>query len=211
MIIYGRAMGLAKQPELIDDWLSVVSDRLLVNSGFDSGDEEILRNGVVKATSVAESLVELNRQAVRRIKESGAHLHYSMIFGSPGESRESCERTYEFVEWSCQTLGQQLDVCETDVWWLNFGSPCSRVFYDYEYARSLAALAGKAISQDEWWRDFASHDQELVVPLETERAWYHHFTNITYEEAQSYNDRVAERMAAHTGSIRGRAFKPSRT
>ncbi len=209
MIIYGRAQGLTKMPQQIEKWLTRVRDRLLINVGMDSGDETILKSGVGKSSVTAGSRVYENRCAVENIKKTGAHLHYSLIFGSPGETRESCERSIESLQWSIQTLGTQLDVCETDIYWLNFGSPASRVFQDYMYAVYLSSLANKFITPEEWQRNFHAFRNYLVTPLEVEKAWYHYFTNIDLDTAQEYNKRCTDLMEKHTGSIRGRAFKPS--
>lgn len=208
MSIYGRAWGLAHHPELLDEWLGLVNDRLLINVGMDSGDERMLSLGVVKTFGQTGSRLDENRRAVEVIKRSGAHLHYSLIFGSPGEDMVSCERSIEFLEWTIATLGSQLDLVETDVYWLNYGAPASRVFSDYAYAEHLASLSGQGISREEWQLHFGSQSDALVVPITTEEAWYRNFTRITYDQAQSYNDRAAAIMARHTGSIRGRAYKP---
>lgn len=212
LMIYGRAWGLSHHPEAIDEWLSLTGGRLLVNVGMDSGDERILQQGIGKA-SKAGSRLEENRQAVRNVKSSGAHLHYSLIFGSPGETRESCERSMEFFEWSRSELGTQLDQCETDIYWLNHGSPASRVLRDYQYAVELAACANKLISISEWNHYFHQYRDTLVVPWEVEEAWFKFFTSITVEEAQAYNAQVSSAMARHEGAAPGRlyktAFKPS--
>ncbi len=214
LMIYGRAWGLAHHPQLIDEWISLTGGRLLVNVGMDSGDEGILSRGVIK-TLCTGSRLEENRQAVRNIAASGAHLHFSLIFGSPGETRESCERSLEFFEWTRATLGTQLDQCETDLYWLNHGSPASRVFRDYAYAQQLASLAGKEISRDTWKQRFHRHRDTLVVPWECEEAWYECFTSITVEEAQRHNAYVSQAMAAHEGAAPGRsdmcrtAFRPA--
>lgn len=210
LTIYGRAQGLATQPELLDSWLSLVEDRLLVNVGMDSGDGRILAQGVVKSSLGKGSRIEENYEAVRNIRKSGAHLHYSLIFGSPGETTDSCERSIEFLEWSIATLGPQLDLVETDLYWLNFGSPVSEVFTSYEKAQTLAAIAGKEISLEEWHQNFAQYSSELVVPAKTEEAWYRYFTNIDIETARVYNERASAIMARHEGSITGRAYKPSK-
>lgn len=209
MTIYGRAQGITKMPQQIDKWLSVVSDRLLINVGMDSGDDNSLKKGIVKSSITPGSRVSENHQAVQRIKESGAHLHYSLIFGSPGETKESCEKSIEFLEWTAQTLGKQLDICETDIYWLNFGSPASKLFESYPYAVYLASLAGKFITPEEWQRHFVAYKDYLFVPMEVEESWYRFFTNINLDTAQEYNKKCTEIMAKHTGSIRGRAFKPS--
>lgn len=210
LTIYGRAQGLATQPELLDSWLSLVSDRLLVNVGMDSGDDKILAQGVVKSSLGKGSRIKENYEAVRNIRKSGAHIHYSLIFGSPGETNDSCERSIEFLEWSIATLGPQLDLVETDLYWLNFGSPVSEVFTSYEKAKTLAAIAGKEISLEQWNHSFGKHASDLVVPASVEEAWYHYFTNIDIETAQVYNQRASEIMARHEGSITGRAYKPSK-
>lgn len=209
LMIYGRAWGLAHKPQAIDAWLSLTGGRLLVNVGMDSGDERILSYGVDKASQAGSRLDE-NRQAVRNIASSGAHLHYSLIFGSPGETRESCERSLEFFDWTRATLGRQLDQCETDIYWLNHGSPASRVFRDYSYAQELAALAGKELSRSVWEHRFHRHRDTLVVPWECEEAWYDCFTSISVEEAQKYNAQVAQAMARHEDAApgRGNAFRP---
>jgi radical SAM superfamily enzyme YgiQ (UPF0313 family) len=210
LTIYGRAQGIARNPELLDKWMSVVDDRLLINVGMDSGDDRILQKGVVKSSIVGKgSRLAENKEAVLRIGRSGAHLHYSLIFGSPGETLETCESSIRFLEWTIAVLGSQLDICETDIYWLNFGSPASKVFRDYGYAQELATLAGKSISVEEWYQGFGRHVGALVTPQSVEEAWYRHFTSISLEVAQSFNDRAARIMARHTGSIRGRAFRPT--
>jgi radical SAM superfamily enzyme YgiQ (UPF0313 family) len=208
LIIYGRAQGIAQNPGLLDDWQTMVEDRFLINVGMDSGDAKILDQGVEKSSLGKGSRLDENVEAVRRIKEFGAHLHYSLIFGSPGETIDSCERSVEFLEWSIATLGPQLDLVETDVYWLNFGSPAGAIFHDFEHAQRLAAIAGKTITREEWQRDFARHSNELIVPDSVERSWYQHFTNIDFDTAQEYNKRCAEIMARHEGAIAGRAYKP---
>lgn len=209
LMIYGRAWGLAHHPQLIDEWLSLTGGRLFVNVGMDSGDERILSRGVIKASQSGSRLDE-NCQAVRNIAASGAHLHYSLIFGSPGETRETCEESLEFFEWTRSVLRGQLDQCETDIYWLNHGSPASRVFHDYNYAQELASLAGKEISRETWENRFHRHRDTLVVPWECEEAWYSCFTSITVEEAQKYNAQVVSVMATHEGAApgRGNVFRP---
>jgi radical SAM superfamily enzyme YgiQ (UPF0313 family) len=209
MTIYGRAQGIARNPRLLTEWRKVATERLLVNVGMDSGSDDMLLRGVVKSSvEVGGSRIEENREAVKRIREAGAHLHYSLIFGSPGESKETCEKSIEFLEWTVAELGHQLDICETDIYWLNFGSPASRVYKDFDYARYLASLAGKEISVDQWTEGFARFADELVTPISVEKAWYRFFTRIDFDTAQAYNERAAQIMAVHTGSIRGRAFRP---
>jgi radical SAM superfamily enzyme YgiQ (UPF0313 family) len=209
MTIYGRAQGITKMPHQIDKWLSVVNDRLLINVGMDSGSDFSLKKGIVKSSISPGSRVNENHIAVENIKKSGAHLHYSLIFGSPGETKESCESSIEFLEWTMQTLGKQLDICETDIYWLNFGSPAGKLFDSYPHAVYLASLAGKFITPQEWQMHFASYKNHLFVPMKVEESWYRFFTNISLETAQEYNKKCTELMAKHTGSIRGRAFKPS--
>ncbi len=208
LTIYGRAQGIALHPELLDNWLSFVSDRLLLNIGMDSGDDKILAQGVMKSSSGKGSRIEENQEAMHHIRKSGVHLHYSLIFGSPGETIDSCERSIDFLEWSIAELGPQLDVVESDIYWLNFGSPVSEIFTDYEKARELAAIAGKEISHGEWYQGFARHASDLVIPESAKEAWYRHFTNIDLGMAQAYNRRVTEIMTRHEGAIAGRAFKP---
>jgi radical SAM superfamily enzyme YgiQ (UPF0313 family) len=210
MTIYGRSQGIARNPHLLDDWQKIATERLLINVGMDSGSDDMLLKGVVKSSvEGCGSRLEENCEAVRCIQKSGAHLHYSLIFGSPGESKETCESSIRFLEWTIEVLGDQLDICETDIYWLNFGSPASRVFHDYSYAKRLAALANKSISQNDWRREFACYANTLVVPMCVEESWYRHFTKIDLNLAQDYNQRATEIMAKHTGSIRGRAFRPS--
>jgi len=208
--IYGRSQGVAQRPGLLDEWQKVATERLLINVGMDSGNDRLLRQGIVKSSIEGKmSRLEENFEAVRRIRVAGAHLHYSLIFGSPGETLETCESSIRFLEWTIATLGSQLDICETDIYWLNFGSPAGRVFHDYSEAQRLAAMSGKLISKEEWYENFARHQEALVVPQGTEEAWYHYFTGIDLATAQAYNQRSSEIMARHTGSIRGRAFKPT--
>lgn len=211
LTIYGRSWGIAREGNqtLMEKWMSVVKDRLLLNVGMDSGDDGLLKNGIVKSSADKDgSRVEENREATRRIKQFGAHLHCSLIFGNPGETLDTCERSMEYLEWMIGVLGDQLDQAETDRYWLNFGAPASRVFFDYDYAVLLASYAGKTISRDEWFENFVKYKDELVVPEQIQQAWYRFFTKIDIDIADEYNNKVAKRMARHTGSIRGRAFVP---
>lgn len=208
--IYGRALGLADHPKLLEVWLSFVNDRLLINCGMDSGDEQILQQGIIKAHRKGGSRLHENRQAILKLRGKGAHLYYSCIFGSPGETRESCERTLDFIGWSMAELGMYLDLVETDIYWLNFGSAASRVFHDFEYAQQLAALAGKSITREQWENDFAQHADALSVPWSAQKSWYQRFTHIDVDVAYEYNDRSKLLNSQHPGHIAPRdfAFKP---
>ncbi len=205
LILYGRAHGLAHQPELLESWLGLIDDRLMINCGMDSGDERILTEGVFKSSTRGSRLSE-NHQAILNLRGSGAHLQYSLIFGSPGETHESCERSLEFVQWVTDMLGLQCDVLESDIYWLNFGSAAARVFHDYSYAVQLAAIAGKAISQETWYRDFGQHADAFSVPRSAQEAWYLHFTRITLNEALDYVRRSAAIMDHHPGRVKGRTY-----
>ncbi len=208
--IYGRALGMAEHPEFIETWLSFATDRLLINCGMDSGDDQMLKQGIVKAHRGSGSRLNENRQAILNLRGTGAHLYYSLILGSPGETQESCKRTLEFVEWSLGQLGTQLDLVEADIYWLNFGSAAGRVFYDFDYAQQLAAIAGKSITHKEWHRDFAQHSEALNMPWSVEEAWYHRFTNIDVQTAYEYQRKVRELTSRHPEHITPRdyAFKP---
>lgn len=212
LIIYGRAQMIANRPDLLERWKGCVNERLLINCGMDSGDERILQTGIHKSGSKSGSRLEENYRALANIKAAGSkvHLHFSVIFGSPGETRESCESTLRFVQHAIDTLGEQLDVVEGDIFWVNFGAPCSEIFTSYEAAQKRAALAGKTISPDEWQHYFARHADELAVPEESQHAWYTFFTDITIEEAWAYNAQVREMVSQVPGHITGRefAFKP---
>ena len=208
--IYGRALGIATYPQLLEAWLSFVDDRLLINCGMDSGDEQMLQQGIVKTPRKKGLRISENHQAILNLRGSGAHLLYSLIFGSPGETRESCNRTMEFISWSQGILGQQLDIVETDIYWVNYGSAASRVFHDYGYAKQLATIAGKSITREEWHQDFAQHVDALCVPWSAQEAWYHRFTQIDVATAYEYNNLAKQLMEQHPGRIKARdyAFKP---
>lgn len=210
LTIYGRAQGMAGSPKLLDQWVALARDRLLVNCGMDSGDARVLHTGVVKSSVIRGSMVDENRRAVENVRKSGAHLHFSLIFGSPGETTSSCEKNMEFLAWVAERLGPQLDVAETDIYWLNHGSVAGRVFHDYGYAQELAALAGKEISPEAWQRDFARYADTLSVPEAVEASWYHHFTSIDLPTALDYVERAKRFMDSHPGRVKMRdfAFKP---
>lgn len=213
LIIYARAQAIAMRPDLLMRWTECVNERLLLNCGMDSGDERILTSGINKSGTKKGSRLQENYQALENIKMAGpkVHLHFSVIFGSPGETHESCEATLGFVGHAIDLLGEQLDVVEGDIFWVNFGAPCSEIFTDYEAAKKRAALAGKIISEDEWQHYFARHKDALAVPDEAQHAWYTFFTGITIEEAWAYNAKVKTMVAERVpGRIKGRefAFKP---
>lgn len=208
MTIYARAQGAATNPKLLERWLKLVSE-LELNIGMDSGDDTMLLNGIGKSSVVGGgSRLAENQQAVYNILNAGANLHFSVIFGSPGETRESCERTLDFICWALAVLGPQINMVESDLFWLNHGAPAAKVFSSYEYACELAAKAGKSITRQQWWKYFGSQQNTLVVPWATEKAWYDFFTYLSLEEAQEFNERVLRLMASHEGAIGGRAFFP---
>ena len=212
-VMYGRAQIIARQPDTLQRWLDRSTERLLINCGMDSGDEEILQRGISKSQSSGSRLKE-NRKAIKNIKAAGkkAHLHFSLIFGSPGETRASCERSLDFLKFAIAELGptEQLDVVEADIWWLNFGAPCATIFENYEEALRLAESVGKTISPTDWYEYFGRYADELSVPWEAEKAWYRFFTYITVEQAQKYNEQVRVMMEKVPGAITGREynFKP---
>ncbi len=212
LVMYGRAEAIAKSPQRLQEWLGVVKHRLLINCGMESADERILTLGINKSSKPGSRVSE-NHEAVRVIRDAGekAHLHYSLIFGSVGETRDSCERNLDFVDWVIKTLKKgQLDVCESDIFWLNFGAPSSAMFRSYKEACRRAALAGKTISKEEWERNFARFANDLVVPHSCEENWYHFFTNISYETALEYNAQVKKLMEKVPDAVTGRefAFRP---
>src|SRR3990167_3565008 len=131
----------------------------------------------------------------------------ALIFGAVGEDKDSCKRNLDFVERSIDELGEgQLDVCESDIFWLNFGAPSAVVFHDYSEASKYAQLAGKTISVKQWERNFARFADELVVPQSCAENWYHFFTNISYEAALVYNKQVKKLMEKVPGAVTGRDF-----
>jgi hypothetical protein len=201
MTMYARSWGIAHHPQLLDEWLSLTDGRLLLNVGMDSGDKKMLA-----AIGKKENRFGENRLAVENIAKHGVHLHYSLIFGCPGETRESCEKTLSFFEWTRATLGEQLDQCEPDTFWLNHGSAAGKVFHDYDYAKSLAAMAGNTIGPSEWERRFHRHKDTLTIPFECIESWYECFTSITVEEAYRYRDTVVSAMSLHRGTAPGRSF-----
>lgn len=211
LVMYGRAQIIASRPDLLERWVGRARERLLINCGMDSADENILQNSIIKSSSTGNRLNE-NRRALRRIKEAGpcAHLHFSLIFGSPGETEESCKRNLDFVDETIAMLGNQLDVVESDIWWVNFGAPCSEIFRSYDAAKRLADVAGKTISVKEWEHDFAQHAEALSVPWSCEESWYRYFTNISIEQAQGYMAQVEKKMEKVPGHVTGRkySFKP---
>lgn len=213
-VMYGRAEVLAQRPELLDRWLARVSKRLVINCGMDSGDESVLRYGISKSPSKGGSRLYDNQSAIGNIKfaDRRAHLHMSLIFGSPGETTGSCERSLELLQYAIQELGPtgQLDVAEGDIWWLNFGAACAEIFRSYDKAQMLASSVGNTISPVEWYESFGKYANELSVPWESEKAWYRFFTHIDLDEAQDYNKRMRGMMEKVPGAITGRQynFKP---
>jgi hypothetical protein len=208
LTIYARAQGLATQPRLIERWQKLAG-HLQLNVGLDSGNEAMLRAIDKSSARGLGSRLAENRQGLINLQSySSAHLHGSKIIGGPGETRDSAEETLEFLHWAKNLLGDRLDVIESDLYWLNFGSRSAEVFTSYEYARREAALAGKTISREQWWQYFGRHRNDLVVSWDSQRAWYEFFTNISLEQAQEFNTQVSELMARHTGAISGRAFYP---
>ncbi|MFA7310113.1 MAG: hypothetical protein WC050_04375 [Candidatus Paceibacterota bacterium] len=212
LVMYGRAEAIASNPKRLGEWLGVVNDRLLINCGMESADERILQSGIKKSDKTG-SRVDENHAAVRYIRDAGekAHLHYSLIFGSVGEDADSCKRNLDFVAWVIATLKRgQLDVCESDIFWLNFGAPSAVVLHDYPEASKRAQLAGKTISVRQWKRNFARFANELIVPQSCEENWYHFFTNISFEDALEYNAQVRKMMETVPDAVTGRnfAFRP---
>ncbi len=208
LTIYARAQGIATNPKLLERWLRLAG-QVELNVGMDSGDDRMLLSGIGKSSVTAGgSRLAENQQAVRNILTAGANLHFSVIFGSPGETRESCERTLDFICWALAVLGPQINMVESDLFWLNHGSSIAQVFTSYEFACELAAKASRIITREQWWKYFGSQRDTLVVPWATERAWYEFFTNISLEEAQEYNAQVLKIMENHEGAIGGRAFNP---
>lgn len=212
MVLYARAYELAQPnaPALIKRWQGLTGNgRVVFNMGLDSGSERMLTN-VNKASKPGSRLQE-NWQALKNIKEAGAYAHMSVMFGIPGEDKNSCEETFQFVKDAVNFLGEHVSQAEGDIFWLNFGSPAARVFTSYAQARKMASLAGKSISREAWERDFHRYRNELSVPQSALEAWYRHFTNITLQDAVEYRAKVKECMNSHPTAAPGREFSFSPT
>lgn len=79
----------------IDDELAKLMKRagcFAVCFGIESGDDGILKN-MKKSHTVADA-----ERAVRICKENGMYVHSNFIIGYPGETRDTFERTLEFIE-----------------------------------------------------------------------------------------------------------------
>lgn len=205
LVMYARAHEIAKKPELISRWQKLAGGRGVVfNVGMDSGSERMLRN-VNKASKIGSRLAE-NWEAIKKIKQYGAHGHFSVIFGIPGEDRKTCEETMKFVREVSEYMGGQMSQFESDIFWLNFGSPASEVFTSFKKAQEYASRAGKRISKAEWRRDFYAHRNELSVPKSAQDAWYRYFTNISREDADAYVAEVNKIMKMHATAAPPRSF-----
>lgn len=207
MVLYARAHELAQPgaPALIRRWQALTGNgRIVFNIGMDSGNEQMLQN--VNKASESGSRLEENWQALKNVKEAGAYAHFSVIFGIPGETKESSEETYRFVTDAVEYLGTQVAQAEADVFWLNFGSPIARIFTSYGEAKRIAALAGKTISKKDWERDFYAYRNELSVPRIVLENYYKHFTHITLEDAEFQRERVDVYMGDHPTAAPARKF-----
>ncbi len=213
LTLYGRAQGIATHPQLLERWMKLTrSGRVMINVGFDSWDEKDLTSGVGKSSIRGlGSRVKENYQAVLEIKKAGAHLHNSIIFGIPAATIYSSQVILEKAAWVKDTLGIQLDMQESDLYWLNFGSPISELFYSHSFAQALAAKAGKEIGQADWWKHFGSRTEDLVVSWSSEVAYYEYFTQMTIEQAQECNQALSDMMATHEAAIPSRAYYPKLT
>ncbi len=199
---YARAFAATYSPRNIESILSLVksSGHLKFNVGLDSGDDMILREGINKGTGIDD-----NVNMVKLMARTGIWGHFSFIFGSPGESRESCKRTLEFIEWIFSEMGSLVANIEADIWWVNHGAPCERIFYDYEFARTYSAKTGKYLSRYDWHRSFNVFKDSIVVPWGVQENWYRWFTNIDIEFAEECNARVRQ-LAKRHGANFGRAY-----
>ena len=72
--------------------------RLLI-VGFESGDEQILKN-IKKGQTL-----EMGRNFVKNCKKVGIHVHGDFIIGLPGETKETIEKTIDFAKGlDCETI-----------------------------------------------------------------------------------------------------------
>ena len=208
LVMYGRAAVITEKH--LERWHDVASERILINCGMESGDERILQSGVNKSERKKGSRLEENRNALKAILAAGDkfHLHASAIFGSPGETRESCMRTLELIDEVIDVLGptQQLDIFETDFWWVNEGAPCAQILTDYGYAQKLAQSVGKDISYADWKRDLLPHASAITLTGHCQEAWYRHFTHITPDIAREFIEAVNGRTASVKGIVNSRNF-----
>jgi len=173
---------------------------LKFNIGLDSGDDMILRRGINKGSGLNENI-----KIVRLMKEFGIWAHFSFIFGSPGETKTSCQRTLDFIQWVFDTMGQLIANIEADIWWVNYGAPCDKIFVDYNFACHYATMAGKQITYREWQNDFFAYRDSIVVPWEVQKNWYRWFTNIDINYAEECIAKVRQGAAQNNTNF-GRAY-----
>lgn len=202
LVCYARAWVGAHCRKNIEDLLSLVAPggHLKLNIGLDSGDDGVLKFGVNKGNGVQE-----NKAMVLLMKELGIWGHFSFIFGSPGETKETCQRTLDFIQWTFDTLGRLVANCESDIYWISHGAPCEKIFTNYEYALRLATIARKTIMKAEWEQEFFSKCDCISVPWSVQEAWYRYFTNIDIAYAEECNARV-RRLAQEHHTAFGRSY-----
>lgn len=199
LVIFARAQDLARGTRLIERWKALTEGYLMVNVGLDSADGAMLENLNKGGNSPAEA----NRMAIRNLaKVPGVLLHCSFIFGSPGETRETCEETIKFIRWAIGILGKKFVQAKSGLFWLEPNAPAGRVFWDYSYAQHLSNLAGKEIAREEWQKEFGKYAEGVLeMPFSCQEAWYRHFTRISIKEALEYDLCVAGIMDKHEGSV----------
>lgn len=190
LMVYARALGLIQKGRI--DQLKRLGVRR-VNIGLDSGDEKMLL-----AQRKNKTTDETNLLALTMLKDAHMTIHGSYIFGAPGETVKSMQKTYDHIQdtiervpFSTLEASKLYPLANSPIWdmMLNYDNP---IFYSnsLEIDRDLAAL-GISISDKIKKELVDKYAHKDLICLEDIRAdWYNHFTHVAEVEVENIVTKV---------------------
>lgn len=152
-----------------------------VNIGIDAADDNVLR-GMSKGASE-----RINRIAIEKCAASGLQMYISFVFGSMGETSESLEKTYRFIEDIVQD--DHIVAIDPSVLLPLPNSPVWKSMMD----PMVGVKVGKRIGfVPKYADDFKQkYDSVDILPTdELAQDWVKTFCDCTYDEIIDVRDRI---------------------
>lgn len=183
--VYARATELHR-PGTIDKLKALGVTR--VNVGIDAADDTVLR-GMSKGASQ-----KINREAVEACARAGIQMYISFVFGSMGETSETLQTTYSFIESVVQT--DHVVAIDPSVLLPLPNSPAWKYLLDQDMGKHIASQIGFI---PKYRTDFRKKygGVDILPTDELAQDWVKTFCGCTYNEILEVRDKIVDLQRGH--------------
>lgn len=199
--IYARANDVVNIPDSIK-WLKDLNVKR-VNLGLDSGDDNILnllrKKNKDKGGILSPS--QINYGAVKRLSDAGISVHASFPLGALGETKNSLNRTVEFIDQISKDYGFNIATLEASELvplpnspsWDMLLSKENSVFERDSKLESMLYEAGIFLDQEVKEKLKEKYENRDLLDLsELAKDWIKYFTHISWDNLEKSKKKIKE-------------------